>query len=653
MEVMKALIETLNNACDAYYNSGRTIMSDYKYDLLYQELLDMESESGIVMANSPTQRAGYEVKNELVKVVHEYPMLSLDKTKSTDELVKFVGNKDWFMMLKLDGLTCALYYENGKLVKAETRGDGVVGCDILHHAKAFTNIPLEITYKEKLVIFGEAIIDYCTFYKINEKLPKDERYANPRNLASGTLNNLDSKVCSERKIKFIAWRVVKGFDGVKSFHVKLSCIESLGFDVVPYISHIYINRTKDIFEIMIEDLKEEAKLKFYPIDGMVISFDDIEYMESLGSTSHHMRSQLAFKFSEDKKFTTLREIEWSPSRIGNLNPVAIFDEIELAGTNVSRASLHNLSIMEELNVKIGSQIEVCKRNEIIPNVESSDGIGKDIEIPSVCPVCGSSTEIKQENNSKVLICINPNCKAKLLGKLELACSKEGFDIDGLSTAQLQVFIDKGWLKDISDIYKLHEHKVEMTSLSGFGLKSVNKLLAAIEKSKEIELSHFIRGLGIPLVGKTQAKLIAEYCYNDINEFLDVLTYCVDLKSIDGIGDKIVDSIYDWSHDNRSNIEMLYRLIDIMYFKIVEKKESKANLEGQVYVITGSLKHFSNRNELKEVIENAGGKVSGSISSKTTALINNDVNSTSSKNKKAKELGINIITEEEIMKQIGL
>ena len=656
VESIKELVQLLNKACDAYYNTDKEIMSNYEYDKLFDELVELEKETNFVMSNSPTQRAGYIVQDNLKKSVHKYPMLSLDKTKKVEDLISFIGDKRALLMFKMDGLSvCATYDVEGNLILCETRGDGKVGSDITENAKTFVNIPKKINHKGGLVVFGEAIIDYPTFYSVNEKLTECSKY---NNLVAGSVQVLDSKICADRGVRFIAWRLVDGYDN-NSFMNRLDYLKSLGFEIVKYVNFEY---KKDKLESQLEYGREIANELGLPIDGMVVSFDDVVFSEAMGATSHHLRSKLAFKFGEDREFSTLREIEWSPSRTGQINPVAIFDPIELAGTEVSRASLSNISIMKQYNIKIGAQVEVSKRNEIIPKIESCDGNGEDIIIPDKCPVCGSPTEIvTSEDGVEVLICTSEFCPAKLLGKLELFVSKEGMDIDGLSTSQLQTFIDKGWLKDISDIYSLHLHEKEMQHMKGFGKRSVTKLLNAIDESRTVALANFIRALGIPLIGKVQCKALSDFCNGDINKFEDQV-YCeVDFSTkIEGFGEKRNNSIHDWfgNGDNYSIYEKLK--IELTFIKTdgfmnaPEDSESNQNykdLSGMTFVITGSLNHFENRDQLKSLLESLGAKVSGSVSKKTTALICNSSDSGSTKSRKAAELGVPTWTEEQLLKEI--
>ena len=657
VEMVKELVQLLNKACDAYYNTDKEIMSNYEYDKLFDELVELEKETNFIMSNSPTQRAGYIVQDNLKKSVHKYQMLSLDKTKKVEDLISFIGDRRALLMFKMDGLSvCATYDVEGNLILCETRGDGKVGSDITENAKTFVNIPKKINHKGGLVVFGEAIIDDHTFYSVNEKLPEGSKYKNPRNLVAGSVQVLDSKICADRGVKFIAWRLVDGYNN-NSFMNRLDYLKSLGFEIVKYVNFEY---KKDKLESQLEYGREMANKLGLPIDGMVVSFDDVAFSEAMGATSHHLRSQLAFKFGEDREFSTLREIEWSPSRTGQINPVAIFDPIELAGTEVSRASLSNISVMKQYNIKIGAQVEVSKRNEIIPKIESCDGNGENVIIPDKCPVCGASTEIKiSEDGVEILVCTSESCPAKLLGKLELFVSKEGLDIDGLSTSQLQTFIDKSWVKDISDIYSLYLHKEELQKIKGFGKRSVSKLLNAIEASRSVTMANFIRSLGIPLIGKVQAKALSDFCNGDIEAFDKKIINSVDFgANIEGFREKRNKSIYDW-FSNEDNIDIYYKLrkevtfVNTDNFMNPPEDVSYTDLGGQSFCITGKLKHFSNRDELVDMITKCGGKYVSSVTSKTNYLINNDVTSQSSKNKKAHEVGCKIISEEDFLKMIGV
>lgn len=647
IERIKELTQLLNHYRNEYYNNANSEVSDFEYDRLFDELKEKEENTGFCLANSPTRTVGYTVQSRLQKSVHDYPMLSLDKTKSSDALIKFVGNRKALIMFKLDGLTVAITYSNGKMIKAETRGDGLIGEDITENARTFSNLPLEIPYKGKMVVFGEAIIDYLTFNNINKNLPEESKYKNPRNLCSGTVRQLDSKICAERNVRFIAWRLVEGSE-LNSFTERLRELDDYGFVTV---ERARFPKLKSEIESQLEYAKKLSQERGIPIDGCVISFDDITYGESLGMTGHHLRSQIAFKYDEDRETTVLHDIEWSAGKTGVLTPVAIFDSVELAGTTVSRASLHNISIMKSLNIRVGAEVTVVKKNEIIPQIIECDSESPEFIIPDYCPVCGNKTQIVKENDTEVLLCTNENCKGKLLGKLTHFVSKSATNIDGLSESTLEKFTELGWLKGFKDIYSLHEHITEMNVLPGFGEKSVKKLMESIEKSRVITLDRFINAFSIPLIGRTASKEIAKACAWDFHNF----TMIMDLEAenafigIDGFGKEMNRSLCSWWRENK---KMMVELATLFTFEKPEKLiVNTTDLSGKVFVITGSLEHFANRDELKERIESMGGKVSGSVSAKTSYLINNDINSNSSKNKKAREFGVSIISEEELLTMI--
>lgn len=634
---IKELISTLNKASDAYYNSGDPIMTDYEWDNMYDELVGLEKESGVIYPNSPTQQVGYEVKTKLEKVTHSHPMLSLGKTKSVNDLVKFSNGRDCIISLKMDGLTVLNTYKDGNLVQSETRGNGEVGELITHNARVFDNLPVSIDMDKKFEIEGEAIITKEDFHNINLKLKDGEKYKNPRNLASGSVRQLDSKIAKDRHVKFIAWKIPYGF---KRFTDSFKFAEELGFDVVPYSK--YNSKTDDI-NVIVEYLKNLADVKGYPIDGLVITYDDVEYGKSLGNTGHHPRHSLAFKFYQEEEVTTLKDIEWGMGKTGQLTPVAIFDDVEIDGTTVNRASLHNVSILKELQLGIGDEITVYKANQIIPQLRENLTKSNTITIPSTCPICGKPTKIVKDNDSEVLMCTNDNCAGKLLGKLCHAVSKNALNIEGLSEATIQKFIDLGWLKSIRDIYYLHLHKMDMYKLEGFGRKSVDKLLSSIEDSRNTDLVRYIYAQSIPLIGHTASKAISKMCDGDLNTFIEHMSKGAKaFGKIDGIGSEMVKSLRKWWDVN------YLEFVDTATVFTFKKKEtanaSGTDLTGKVFVITGSLIQFRNRDEMKERIESLGGKVSGSVSAKTTALINNDIESTSSKNKKAKSLNVPILTE---------
>lgn len=648
---IKRLIKQLNEYRDSYYNDARPVVSDAAYDKLFDELSELEKETGVVYANSPTQTVGYVVKSELEKVKHSHPMLSLDKTKSVNDLVKFSRDKDCILSLKMDGLTCLLTYENGELVQGETRGDGEVGELITHNAKVFDNIPLTIDYKGHFEIEGEAIITYDDFNKINEFLSDDKKYKNPRNLASGSVRQLDSKIASQRHIKFIAWKVPTEVAS-NSFINRLQYAAELGFDTVPFLP-IRGNSNAEFINIVIEQLQRRANERNFPIDGLVATYNDITYGESLGMTGHHPKHSIAFKFYDEEVETVLKNIEWSMGKIGSLTPVAIFDPVEIDGTMVERASLHNVSILTKLDLQIGDTIIVYKANQIIPqvkeNLSAKDRESAYIRIPSQCPVCESSTQIVKENDSEVLMCTNPHCKGKLLGRVSHFVSKKGMDISGLSEETIKKFIELGWIAEITDVYNLEQHYDRLSTMSGFGRKSVDKLRKSIENSKTVRLDKFITSLSIPGIGTSQSRELVKV-FNTWDDFRDASVGCYNFTQIDGFGDVLNKNIHSWFKDMCGIAD---NLASLMTFEAKEKQNADNSLDGKSFVVTGKVFRFKNRDEVKTEIEKRGGKVTGSVTKSTYALINNDIESNSSKNKKAKELGVQIINEEQLMEMLGM
>ena len=649
---MRELMTQLNMYRDAYYNKSESLISDYEYDCLYDELVSLEKETGCVLANSPTQTVGYEVRSKLQKVKHNHPMLSLDKTKSVNDLIKFFGNKSGIMMHKLDGLTVSLRYLDGKLVSAETRGNGEVGEDVTHNAKFFHGVPLEIPYKEELIVDGEAIISEYTLERINKELPEEKKYKNCRNLASGSVRQLDSNIAAERGVEFIAWKCEKGFDD-NSFLHRLSKLSDIGFKTVLFFIIYPDKNNEDVLKKYINYLRQHANNTGIPIDGIVCGYDDIEYGKSLGMTGHHPKNQIAYKFYEDEEVTILRDIEWSMGKTGDLTPVAVFDPVELNGTTVSRASLHNVSICRDLQVGIGDELTVYKANEIIPQIRENLTKSNSMELPDKCPVCGGNVEVVTNKDTDVLRCANPMCRGKLLGRLTHAVTRNALNIDGLSESTIEKFISLGWLNSIRDIYYLKNHQSEISKLPGFGKKSADKIISSIEKSRNTSLDRFIYSLSIPLCGRTASRAISKFCNNDVDVFFDkIKTFGENaFISIDGIGAEIGKSINSFFDSQMENIIVLVKEFEFESANAGTDKSTNNLLAGKVFVITGKLHDFSSREELKESIEFMGGKVAGSISSKTSYLINNDSTSQSSKNLKARELGIPVITEEEFSKMI--
>lgn len=644
---MQELVQLLNQAGKAYYQDAKEIMSNHEYDRLYDELLVLEQELGITMANSPTVNVGYEVLSELPKERHEKPMLSLDKTKETDRLKEFVGEKKAVISWKLDGLTIVLTYENGELKKAVTRGNGEVGEVITNNAKVFQNVPLRIAYRGELILRGEAVIGYRDFEKINEEIEDvDAKYKNPRNLCSGSVRQLNNEITARRNVQFYAFSLVKaeGVDFQNSRNIQLEWLKEQGFDVV---EHYEV--TKDTLEERVRFFAEHIEENDIPSDGLVLTYDDIAYGQSLGSTAKFPRDSFAFKWADEIRETTLREIEWSPSRTGLINPVAIFDPVELEGTTVSRASVHNLSIMEELELGIGDTIQVYKANMIIPQIAENLTRSGMAPVPECCPACGGETEIRQVSDTKTLYCTNPDCGAKHIKAFSLFVSRDALNIDGLSEATLEKFITRGFIRHFSDIFHLERHGEEIRSMEGFGEKSYKNLQDSIEKARTTTLPKLIYGLGIANIGLSNAKMICRAFDYDVEKMLQADVEA--LNEIQGVGDVIARAFVDYFavEDHR---EEFFRLLAEVKIPEEETTQEEQIFAGMNFVITGSVEHFANRNEVKEVIESKGGKVTGSVTSKTNWLINNDVESASSKNKKARELGIPIISEDTFLKMIG-
>ena len=644
---MQELVELLNKASKAYYQDAAEIMSNFEYDKLYDELLELEKELGLTMSNSPTVNVGYEVLSELPKERHEKPMLSLDKTKEISRLKEFLGTQKAFLSWKLDGLTIVLTYQNGELQKAVTRGNGEVGEVITNNAKTFKNLPLRIAYQGELILRGEAVIGYTDFEKINAEIEDvDAKYKNPRNLCSGSVRQLNNEITAKRNVQFFAFSLVKadGVDFKNSRIYQMEWLKEQGFSVVEGYAV-----TADTIEEKVAYFAEAITKNDFPSDGLVLVYDDIAYGQSLGMTSKFPRDSFAFKWADEIRETTLLEIEWSPSRTGLINPVAIFEPVELEGTTVSRASVHNISIMEELELGIGDKIEVYKANMIIPQIASNLTKSGVKDIPRECPACGGQTEIRQVSDAKSLYCTNPECGAKHLKSFALFVSRDALNMDGLSEATLEKFIAKGFIHSYSDIFHLDRYEEEIKQMEGFGEKSYDKLQKSIEKARTTTLPRLIYGLGIANIGLANAKVICKEFRYDVERMIGLTEE--DLNSISGIGPVIAKAYVEYFSEEKHVAEFRKLLHELMIPE--EEVNTEAQIfENMIFVITGSVEHFTNRNEVKDVIESKGGKVTGSVTAKTNYLINNDVNSTSSKNKKAKELGIPIITEEEFINMLN-
>ena len=643
---MKELIDILNKAASVYYQGKDEIMSNFEYDRMYDELSALEKESGLVLAGSPTQKVGYEVLSELPKQTHPSPMLSIDKTKQVDELSSWLGGKEGLLSWKMDGLTVVLTYENGELLNAVTRGNGVVGEVITNNAKVFKNLPVNIPFKGRMVLRGEAIITYSEFKKINALLSEEEQYKNPRNLCSGSVRQLNNEITAKRNVELYAFTLVEaeGVDFKNSQQNKMEFMKEQGFQTVEY----KVVTEKNIYET-VEWFSEKVKTNDFPSDGLVLLYDDISYGEALGSTAKFPRNAIAFKWADETAKTKLTEVEWSASRTGLINPVAIFEPVELEGTTVSRASVHNISIVKELKLGIGDTIEVYKANMIIPQIAQNLTKSGSLEIPDKCPVCGEKTSIHKENDVEVLFCENPDCLAKKIKSISLFVSRDAMNIDGMSEATIEKFISKGFLHELADLFKLNRYKDEIISMDGFGEKSYEKLVKAAETAKITTTAKFIYSLGIANIGLSNAKMVCRAFSNDLEKIRHASID--ELVEIDGVGEIIAESFVKF-FANENNNHMVDDLLDIVTLED-EENDNANDMEGMNFVITGSVNHFSNRSEVKELIEGRGGKVTGSVTSKTKYLINNDSTSNSSKNKKAKELGVQIITEDEFIDMFSI
>lgn len=646
MKRMKELIPLLTQASRAYYQEDRELMSNYEYDKLYDELVKLEAETGITLAGSPTTMVGYEALEELPKEAHEKPMLSLDKTKDVETLRSFVGTHKTLLSWKLDGLTIVLTYQDGTLEKAVTRGNGVIGEVITNNARVFKNIPLQISHKGNLVLRGEAIITYSDFEKINSEIEDvDAKYKNPRNLCSGSVRQLNNEITAKRNVHFYAFSLVRaeGVDFQNSVEQQFLWLQKQGFDVVEYRAV-----TQDTLDDAMQYFEHQVSENDFPSDGLVALYDDIAYGASLGSTAKFPRNAFAFKWKDEIKETTLREIEWSPSRTGLINPVAIFDPIELEGTTVSRASVHNVSILKELQLGIGDKIQVYKANMIIPQIAENLTRSGNLEIPHSCPVCQKEARILKTNEVESLYCMNPDCQAKKIKSFTLFVSRDAMNIDGLSEATLEKFILKGFIKDFGDVFEISRYKDQIVEMEGFGEKSYENLIASLENAKHTTLPRVLYSLGIANIGLANAKVICREFGYDVEKLIHASAE--EINAIEGIGPVIAKAFTDY-FSNEENLKKFHHLMSHLELEEVKKEENQT-FAGKQFVITGSVVHFANRSQLKEFIEQRGGKVTGSVTSKTDYLINNDTASNSSKNKKAKELGIPILSEEDFLERAG-
>ena len=642
---MKELAGILKAASKAYYQDDTEIMSNFEYDKLYDELVALEKETGIVLAGSPTMEVGYEAQDELTKVEHERPMLSLDKTKERDVLKAFIGKQPSMLSWKLDGLTIVLTYRDGVLAQAVTRGNGIVGEDITNNARVFDNLPLKIAYTGELVLRGEALITYADFERINSEIPDvDARYKNPRNLCSGSVRQLNNKITAERNVHFFAFSLVRadGVDFENSHARQMQWLKEQGFETVEYTLV-----TADTLDAAMDDFAARVRTNPFPSDGLVVLYDDIAYGESLGSTAKFPRNSMAFKWADEIRETTLLEIEWSPSRTGLINPVAIFEPVELEGTTVSRASVHNISIMKQLELGIGDTIEVYKANMIIPQIAENKTRSGVKNIPQHCPACDHGTVIQKTNDVESLYCPNPACPAKAIKSFALFVSRDALNIDGMSEATLEKFIGRGFLHDFSELFALSIHRDDIVEMDGFGQKSYDRLMESIEKARHTTLPKLLYALGIPNIGLANAKLICKHFDYEPEKVRHAAAD--EISEIEGLGEVIAAGYCAWfaKPENQTEFDRLLAEVEL------EKPQAAGEqpLAGKVFVITGSLEHFTNRSELKEQIETLGGKVTGSVTKKTSYLINNDLTSNSSKNKKAKELGVEIISEEMFLSMV--
>ena len=648
---MRQLVNKLNHYRDQYYNNNISEIEDSEYDKLFDELKNLEKEEGIVYSDSPTQTVGYQVQSKLKKVTHSHPMLSLAKSTDLNEIEKFINGKFVVFMLKCDGLTCSIHYKDGKLISAETRGDGTVGEDITNNIKMVSNVPLTIPVKGSVTVDGEIIVKWDVFKKMNEGILEGEDFSHPRNYASGSIRQLDTKITKDRQLSFIAWKLIEAPLFSKHFKENLNLITAMGFEVVPWRTYkdTSIEKLPEIFSLMYYGVAKEHNI---PVDGLVLAYDDIEYGESLGATAHHLNSQFAWKREMENVETTLRDVEWNIGKSGMVAPTAVFDPIDLGGAITTRATLHNVSIIKGLKLGIGDRITVARMNEVIPKVTSNITQSDNLKIPIVCPCCGDKLEHRvSDSGAETLWCVNPNCPEKMLSKFVQFVSKPAMNIDGLSEATLKRFIDAGYITRFADIYHLSNFKREIVKMEGFGAKSYEKLIDSIEKSRNVKLENYLVALSIPNIGKSAAKTISKYFNGDYSKLVESLRTNFDFTQLDDFGEIMNQSLYNW-WQKESNLED--NLITELHFIVEEKKEIAQNdfINGKIFCVTGAFQTMK-RSELEKIITDRGGKLSGSVSKKTDYLLTNEADSGSSKAKKAAELGTPIMSEKEFLEKVGV
>ena len=648
---MRQLVNKLNHYRDQYYNNNISEIEDSEYDKLFDELKNLEKEEGIVYSDSPTQTVGYQVQSKLKKVTHSHPMLSLAKSTDLNEIEKFINGKFVVFMLKCDGLTCSIHYKDGKLISAETRGDGTVGEDITNNIKMVSNVPLTIPVKGSVTVDGEIIVKWDVFKKMNEGILEGEDFSHPRNYASGSIRQLDTKITKDRQLSFIAWKLIEAPLFSKHFKENLNLITAMGFEVVPWRMYkdTSIEKLPEIFSLMYYGVAKEHNI---PVDGLVLAYDDIEYGESLGATAHHLNSQFAWKREMENVETTLRDVEWNIGKSGMVAPTAVFDPIDLGGAITTRATLHNVSIIKGLKLGIGDRITVARMNEVIPKVTSNITQSDNLKIPIVCPCCGDKLEHRvSDSGAETLWCVNPNCPEKMLSKFVQFVSKPAMNIDGLSEATLKRFIDAGYITRFADIYHLSNFKREIVKMEGFGAKSYEKLIDSIEKSRNVKLENYLVALSIPNIGKSAAKTISKYFNGDYSKLVESLRTNFDFTQLDDFGEIMNQSLYNW-WQKESNLED--NLITELHFIVEEKKEIAQNdfINGKTFCVTGAFQTMK-RSELEKIITDRGGKLSGSVSKKTDYLLTNEADSGSSKAKKAAELGTPIMSEKEFLEKVGV